>query len=284
MKKSYPPQKRAFPKAGTTEFQSLQTQAVAYLVQRAEYSKEADDLGIKVTDAEIQKNRRGQEAVLPERPEEVRGGSQAAGLHRRRPPGRTSRPARRPRRSTRHHEGRQGLRRRPAEVLRREQGSVLGRRVARRPSHPRQDEGGGRQAPLGARGRRRLREAREEVLARSRLEGPGRQAHDLARPDGRSVRQGSVLAQDERALAAGQDRVRLPPDPAAGGRQGRLGDALLRGQAQIKTQLLEERKNKAVSDWAADTEKKYDGKVTYAAGFEPPATSTGAGEETTTGE
>jgi foldase protein PrsA len=55
-------------------------------------------------------------------------------------------------------------------------------------------------------------------------------------------------------------------------------------KAQIKTQLLEERKNKAVSDWAADTEKKYDGKVTYAAGFEPPATSTGAGEETTTGE
>jgi foldase protein PrsA len=55
VKTSYTSQQRAFPKAGTAEFQSLQNQAVAYLVQRAEYSKEADDLGIKISDAEIQK-------------------------------------------------------------------------------------------------------------------------------------------------------------------------------------------------------------------------------------
>ena len=36
-KKTYKAQKRAFPKAGTSEYQSLQTQAVAFLVQRAEY-------------------------------------------------------------------------------------------------------------------------------------------------------------------------------------------------------------------------------------------------------
>ena len=38
-KKSYTAQKRAFPKAGTPEYQSLQTQAVAYLVQRDEYER-----------------------------------------------------------------------------------------------------------------------------------------------------------------------------------------------------------------------------------------------------
>ncbi len=52
-KKTYVAQKRAFPKAGTSEYQSLQTQAVAYLVQRAEYDVEADNLKIVVTDKEI---------------------------------------------------------------------------------------------------------------------------------------------------------------------------------------------------------------------------------------
>lgn len=53
-KKTYSTQKRAFPKAGTAEYQALQTQAVAYLVQRAEYNVEADNLKITVTDKEIQ--------------------------------------------------------------------------------------------------------------------------------------------------------------------------------------------------------------------------------------
>ncbi len=53
-KKSYTSQKRAFPKAGTAEYQSLQTQAVAFLVQRAEYNKQADQLKIAVTDKEVE--------------------------------------------------------------------------------------------------------------------------------------------------------------------------------------------------------------------------------------
>ena len=54
-KKTYATQKRQFPKAGTQEYQSLQTQAVAFLVQRQEYAREADKLGVKITDAQIQK-------------------------------------------------------------------------------------------------------------------------------------------------------------------------------------------------------------------------------------
>jgi parvulin-like peptidyl-prolyl isomerase len=53
-KKSYTTQKRAFPKAGTAEYQALQSQAVAFLVQRSEYNKQADKLKITVTDKEIQ--------------------------------------------------------------------------------------------------------------------------------------------------------------------------------------------------------------------------------------
>jgi foldase protein PrsA len=51
--KTYKAQKRAFPKAGTAEYQALQTQAVAFLVQRAEYNNRASDLKLTVTDKEI---------------------------------------------------------------------------------------------------------------------------------------------------------------------------------------------------------------------------------------
>ena len=51
--KSYESQKRAFPKAGTVEYQSLQTQAVAFLVQRAEYDKKAAEMKLTVTDKEV---------------------------------------------------------------------------------------------------------------------------------------------------------------------------------------------------------------------------------------
>jgi foldase protein PrsA len=52
-KKTYKAQKRAFPKAGTSEYQSLQTQAVAFLVQRAEYDNRAAEMKLNVTDKEI---------------------------------------------------------------------------------------------------------------------------------------------------------------------------------------------------------------------------------------
>jgi len=51
--KTYKAQKRAFPKAGTAEYQALQTQAVAFLVQRAEYSNRAADLKLTVTNKEV---------------------------------------------------------------------------------------------------------------------------------------------------------------------------------------------------------------------------------------
>src|SRR5205809_356812 len=54
-KKSYEAQKQAFPKVGTAEYQNIQTQTVAYLVQRAEFEQAAQDLGVKVTDKDIDK-------------------------------------------------------------------------------------------------------------------------------------------------------------------------------------------------------------------------------------
>lgn len=50
---SFTSQQRAFPKAGTPEYQSMQAQAVAFLVQRVQYAQEAEKLGVEVTEADV---------------------------------------------------------------------------------------------------------------------------------------------------------------------------------------------------------------------------------------
>jgi len=52
-RKSYESRDQDFPKAGTPEYQSVQTQYVAFLVQREQFRKEAEDRGIEVTDADV---------------------------------------------------------------------------------------------------------------------------------------------------------------------------------------------------------------------------------------
>jgi foldase protein PrsA len=54
-KKAYEAQKQEFPKVGTPEYQNVQTQYVAFLVQREEFEKEADELGIEVTQKDVDK-------------------------------------------------------------------------------------------------------------------------------------------------------------------------------------------------------------------------------------
>jgi len=53
-KRTYKAQKRTFPKAGSPEYQALQTQAVEFLVQREEFSQRAKSLGIEVTDKQVE--------------------------------------------------------------------------------------------------------------------------------------------------------------------------------------------------------------------------------------
>jgi len=53
--KSYQAQKRECPKAGTAEYTALRKQAIQFLVQRAEFDQKADDLGLKISDADVDK-------------------------------------------------------------------------------------------------------------------------------------------------------------------------------------------------------------------------------------
>lgn len=52
---SYKQNGQAFPKQGTSAYQSIKSQAITLLVQRAERAQEAQNEGIVVTDAEVQK-------------------------------------------------------------------------------------------------------------------------------------------------------------------------------------------------------------------------------------
>jgi parvulin-like peptidyl-prolyl isomerase len=52
-KRSYKAQKREFPKAGTPEYATLKNQAVAFLVQRAQFEQQAEELDVEITDKQV---------------------------------------------------------------------------------------------------------------------------------------------------------------------------------------------------------------------------------------
>jgi foldase protein PrsA len=54
-RKTFKDQKREFPKAGTAERKELDDQAVRYLVQRQQYAQEAAEMDIVITDADVEK-------------------------------------------------------------------------------------------------------------------------------------------------------------------------------------------------------------------------------------
>ena len=54
-KKGYERTNQAFPKAGTPEYQSVQARNLAYLVELVQLQQAAEDLGVKVTDADVDK-------------------------------------------------------------------------------------------------------------------------------------------------------------------------------------------------------------------------------------
>jgi len=54
-KNYYEATKQDFPKVGTPEHQSIQQQYVAFLVQKTEFEQAAEDLGLQITDADVDK-------------------------------------------------------------------------------------------------------------------------------------------------------------------------------------------------------------------------------------
>ena len=221
----------AFPKAGSTEYQSLQQQILQSLVQRAQLDQKAPSLKVSVTDKQVEdqlKNLKKQ--YFGGEREELPGGAEEAVRHRR---GGARRPRGEPALERDLQEGdrrRDGDARRGQGVLRRPPRGLHDAADARRQPHPREGQGARRQAVRAAEGGRRLRHAREEVLDRPRLEGAGRTADDHPRPDRARVRPGRLRAADRPAVEAGAHPVRLAHHPRRQAGHAAPVDAVLAGE------------------------------------------------------
>jgi parvulin-like peptidyl-prolyl isomerase len=282
-KKTYAAQKRQFPKAGTPEYQSLQTQAVAFLVQRAEYAREADKLGVKVTDAQIQKK-------VDDVKKQYFGGNQKkfeAGLKAQ---SYTLAALRDDARAQLVSEG----------IYKDITGNA---KISDAEAQQYYDQNIDRYKVAESRVVRHIlvKTKNEADQIRSEIEG-GADFATLAKEkslDPGSKDQGGKLTVSKGQTVAPFDKAAFSLDtnqlsgpvktqygyhliqPLTDVKQGRV-TPFTEVRAQIKSQLLQQKKGDAVSQWVAKVEKEYKGKVSYATGYEPPDTTT-TGTGTTSG-
>ncbi|MBA2296062.1 MAG: peptidylprolyl isomerase [Actinobacteria bacterium] len=283
-KKSYTAQKRDFPKAGTPEYQSLQTQAVAFLVQREEYAREAEKLDVTVTDAQIAKkvdevkkqyfagDQRKFEAGLADQGytvaalhEDIRSQLVTEGIYAKVTKGVTVSEADL---KSYYDENKKNY----SVAESRDVRHILVKTKAQADKLQTQLEGG----------------ADFAVLAKQSSLDPG----SKDKGGKLTITRGQTVEPfDKAAFSLKTDELSDPIktefgyhviQPLAAVKTGSV-TPFAQVKAQIRSQLEGERKNTAVNDWVADTQKAYEDKVTYAAGFEPPDTSTGT-EETTTAD
>lgn len=283
-KKSYTAQKRAFPKAGTSEYQSLQTQAVAYLVQREEYAREAEKLGIDVTDQQIAKK-------VDEVKKQYFGGSQAKFDKGLADQGYTKATLEEDIRSQLLTEGIYKKVTTDAKVT---DADVKSYYEKNRANYTVPESRSVRHILVKSKAdadriRTELVNGGDfAALAKANSIDPG--SKDAG---GKlTVSKGQTVAPfDKAAFSLDTNELSQPIktqfgyhliQPLAAVKAGSV-TPFAQVKDQIKTQLESETKNTAVNKWVADVEKEYKDKVQYAAGFEPPDTSTTTGETTTSG-
>jgi parvulin-like peptidyl-prolyl isomerase len=282
-KKSYTAQKRAFPKAGTAEYQSLQTQAVAFLVQREEYAREGEKLGVSVTDAQISKK-------IDEVKKQYFANDQKKFEQGLKDQGYTEASLREDIRAQLVTEGiyekvTNGVKVSDTDVQKyydtnKSKYAVAESRAVRHILVKTKAEADKLHSQLAG-------GADFAALAKKSSLDPGSkdQGGKL------TVTRGQTVAPfDKAAFSLKTNELSVPIktefgfhliQPLADVKPGSV-TPFAQVKDQIRTQLLSENKNKAVNDWVTETQKKYEDKVTYAAGFEPPDTTT-TGEETTSG-
>ena len=274
-KKTYAAQKRQFPKAGTSEYQSLQTQAVAFLVQREEYAREADKLGVKVTEKQIDKK-------VDDVRKQYFGGNEKkfeAGLKAQ---AYTLAALREDARAQLVSEG----------IYKDITGQV---KVSDAEAQQYYDQNIDRYKVADSREVRHIlvktkdeaEKIRSEIqngasfatLAKEKSQDPG-----SASQGGKlTVSKGQTVAPfDKAAFSLDTNELSEPVktqygyhliQPLTDVKPGRV-TPFTQVRTQIKSQLLQQKKGDAVSNWVSKVEKEYKDKVSYATGYEPPDTST----------
>ena len=282
-KANYKAQDRPFPKVGSPEYQDLKTRAVAFLVQRYQYRAEAEEIGVAVSDADVDKR-------LDEIKQQAFEGDDAkfrAALRR------------------------EGLTEAEARVEIRDR--VLQERLYEKVTEDIQvteqdvqehyEENKAQFTQPASRTVRHIlvkNQARANELYGQIVDGGNFAA--LAREfsqDQGSARQGGRLPITKGQTVPEFDRVAFELDRGQVSRpvKTQFGWHIIEAltpvkpdrvtpveqvQDSIREQLLQQKKNEALQKWIEGLEEKYESLTVYAVGFEPPETETGTGTGTGT--
>lgn len=282
-KNGYEAQKQEFPKAGTPEYQSLQTQYVAYLVQRAEFSQAAADLDIEVTEKDVDKaedelvksrfdgNAKEYEKALKQQgltPEEYRTTLETSVLAQKLFDEVTK----------------------DAEVTDQDVLSYYTQNQSQYGTPESRDVRHILIAEKGANGQVDFEKSKAEAdRIYNELKG-GADFADLAKTSSQdpgskdsggklTISRGQTVPEfDKTSFELDQGELSKPVKTQYGYHvieavspvRPAKTTSLDQVKASIRTTLLQQKRNEVMSAWVEDLRKKYDGKVSYAAGYEPP--------------
>lgn len=281
-KTQYTAQKREFPKVGTPEYRTLQTQVVSYLVRRTESEKEASALGVAVTDAEVDKrvtdvkkqyfagnDQKYREALKQQGYTEIAFKSDIRGqLLSEKLVSELTKDVQVPEAEVRkYYEQNKSQYAQPES---REVRHILVKTKAQAEDLRRQLVGG----------------ADFAALAKKFSQDPG--SKDIG---GKlTVTKGQTVPPFEKAaFSLATNAISQPVKTQFGfhvlqplGAVKPAGTTPFESvKAQITSQLQDQKRNDTVKKWSEDVSKKYEDKVSYAEGFTPPPTDTGTATTTT---
>ena len=276
VKRSYEAEERPFPEAGSPEYNTLKNQAVQFLVQRAQFEQKADDLGVAVTDAQVERR-------LDQIVEQYFGGDEAkyrAQIEQQRL---TDTQVRRDIRAQLLQEG---ILKKVTEGVK-----VTDREVEAHYEKNKAQYG----TPESRDIRHILVSSKKQADAlHAQLEG-GADFAALAKKHSTDTaskatggkltitRGQTVAAFDKKAFELGKDEISAPVKTEFGFHLIQALSAVKPAtttplkdvKEAIRGQLLQEKKNKAMTKWVDELKADYEDKVAYAVGYTPPATATG---------
>ena len=285
-RQNYELQKRPFPKVGTPEYQQVKANLVRYLVERTQFVLAAEDMGVEVTDKEI-------DGRVKEIKSQYYGGNDRRFRQALKQQGMSEEQLR----MTLHDRLLQQklydeivedveVTDEEIEQYYNEHKDEFGQAASRDVRHILVSCTGNAQC---ARARAKAERLRRQIrggadfgkLARQHSQDPG-----SARQGGRyTVERGQTVPEFERAAFDLRIGVLSQPvktqfgfhliQPLSSIRPPRP-KPLKSVRDQIRQQLLQRQRSDAITDWAEETKKKYDDETRYQVGFRPPPTTTAA--------
>jgi parvulin-like peptidyl-prolyl isomerase len=273
-KSAYTQRKSEFPKVGSAEYKALQNQAVQYLVQQEKYRQAADQMDIKIEEKEI-------EARLAQVKKQYFGDSQKEYEKNLKQQGLTEEQVRNEIENQLisekiYEEVTQGVKVTDADIEEHYQKNKKDYRVpsSREVRHILVSS-----RPLATRLHRQLQNGGNfAALAKRHSKDPGSKANGGKL----TVRKGETVPPfDKAAFSLKKGELSSPIKTTFGWHIiEALSDvkppsttALKDVKEQIRQQLLQEKRQKAIGDWTKDLNKDFEDEIAYQVGYAPPSTN-----------